>query len=312
MGLGKRDQLEKELMGQTRLGLLMVDYQYAPTRGDVASPATFPMLSMEKKTVEGWTFEASQRGAHGGNWPASEFRLVKADGSRDEYWRRVWDAIPSRSYYYQVEEKLEDGYFDEEDYKKGVVMRYPADVAMRKMVEAVHELEEKGVTAIAADSGFSMHFQEEVAAMTEVPVGLSSLIQLSWIVNVHGKKDMRERNQKVIVLTANARVFNEKVKCLLPYDVEEDLVHVVGLENTKFGQWIEKGATFMEFKWKPKRGLFSCCKKMPKEMASVEEAMEGIVAEVQGHMNELMKKGCCVVAIVSECSELPPHTNILR
>lgn len=295
-----RDLLQDALTRRTRVGLLMVDYSFNPTRGDVDSPATFPLLHVETVTVEGWTFEASQRGIVNGQWPASEIRLKKADGSADPVGMKNWDEVPNRSYFYQAMVKLQDGYFEEGDYEKGVVMRYPSVIGLWKMIQAVRRLEMKGVTAIAADSGYSMQFQGTVAKMTDVPVGLSSLVQLSWIVNSHGKEGMLRGRQRILVLTANGESFKKNMECMLPGDVERELVHVVGLENTQFGKWVARGASFRRFMSKALR------------KASVQAAMFGICAEVDKHMQMLKKKNCQVVAIVSECTELPSYTNILR
>lgn len=296
----ERRQLETGLAGHTKLGLLMVDYNYRPTRGDADSPATFPLLHVEREVVEGWTFEASQRGIVNGLWPASEIRLRKADGSPDEVGMKNWAEVPNRSWYYQVDKKLQDGYYDKEDYGKGTVMRYPSLVGHWKMVRAVRELERKGVTALAADSGFSMQFQGAVAEMTDVPVGLSSLMQLPWIVNTRGRQEMLKQKQKILLLTANGESFKKDMESILPAGVERALVHVVGLENTEFGKWVARGASFRRFISKALGD------------ASVQAAMVGICTEVEKHIEELQKRKCRPVAILSECTELPSYTNILR
>lgn len=290
----------RSLLGDTRVGILKVDYSYEATRGDVDSEKTFPLMDTVPQTVESWTFEAAQRGVVDGVWPAAEFRLVKADGSADAYWQKNWDAVSGRSCYYQVKHKLEDGYFDKADYKKGQVMRYPSKIANRFMKRAVKYMEQQSATAIAADVGFSMQFQDYIAPMTAAPVGLSSLIQLSWIMNMHGKKDMLDRNQVIMVLTANGTSFNNGIQGLLPSDVPNQVVYVVGLEDTNFGQWVGEGASFVRFD------------KDDEDVATVEESMLGICEKVSDEMEALEKKGSEVVAILSECTELPAYTNILR
>ena len=50
-----------------------------------------------------------------------------------------------------------------------------------KMVEAARELEAKGVKGISSDCGFLIQFQEAVAEAVDVPVCLSSLLQIPFV-----------------------------------------------------------------------------------------------------------------------------------
>mmetsp|Transcript_29757 Transcript_29757/g.34259 ORF Transcript_29757/g.34259 Transcript_29757/m.34259 type:complete len:174 (-) Transcript_29757:217-738(-) len=130
------------LKSRTKYGILRCDYEYIPTRGDPGEPTTLtddgsPLPVIVK--VEGWTFEAAQRGVSDkGNYPASEFRLTKADGSTDAYWTKLWEAYDKRNGYIQVQKKVEgdkyvEGYFEEDDYKKGLVYRYEPQTVYEKM-----------------------------------------------------------------------------------------------------------------------------------------------------------------------------------
>lgn len=55
----------KELKQKTKCGILRCDYEYIPTRGDPGEPTTLTYDGSPEPViikVEGWTFEAAQRG----------------------------------------------------------------------------------------------------------------------------------------------------------------------------------------------------------------------------------------------------------
>lgn len=49
------------------------------------------------------------------------------------------------------------------------------------ILEAVRELADQGVRGISGDCGFLVHYQQEAARAVDIPVFLSSLLQLPWI-----------------------------------------------------------------------------------------------------------------------------------
>ena len=63
---------------------------------------------------------------------------------------------------------------------------------------ARHMVEKEGIRAISSACGFFGNFHRQVANALEVPVALSSLVQLPWI------KSLLKPSQKVGILTANA------------------------------------------------------------------------------------------------------------
>jgi Asp/Glu/hydantoin racemase len=63
---------------------------------------------------------------------------------------------------------------------------------------AKHMVENEGVRAISSACGFFGNFHNQVAETVDVPVALSSLVQLPWI------KALIKPNQKIGILTANA------------------------------------------------------------------------------------------------------------
>jgi len=63
---------------------------------------------------------------------------------------------------------------------------------------AKHLVEKEGCRAISSACGFFGHFHAQVADAVDVPVALSSLVQVPWI------KSTLKRDQKIGVLSANA------------------------------------------------------------------------------------------------------------
>lgn len=296
-----------ELQSRTKYGILRCDYEYQPTRGDPGEPSSFYSDSNIVK-VEGWTFEAVQRGmTKEGKYPASEFRIKRADGSVDNYWKKLWDACPpgGRSGYRRVTKKytLEDGacdctqgYFEPQDYEKGVVYRYEPDVIEQKMKETVLNLEKSGVCGITADVGYSQAFQENVCQMASVPVVLSSLQQLSFVSAAYDVRPVSKN--KILVMTANSKSFD--MDKLIPPGVDKDSIKIVGAENGKFGQWVINGNSFSRFQ----EDTF--------DEASVEGGLESMCELCQNGIAEVEKIGGKVVCIVQECAEMPAYSNGLR
>jgi len=297
-----------DLTTRTKYGVLRCDYEYIPTRGDPGEASSFTS-QVEIRKVEGWTFEAVQRGiSSDGKYSASEFRLKKADGSIDAYWTKLWKAFPDsngssakRTGYRRVSQKIEgdkyvEGYFDENDYINGEVYRYDPEVIEQKMKETVKELEKFEVCGISADVGYSQAFQDNVKQMTSLPVILSSLQQLSLVAPLF---DVRpESGNKIVVMCANFASFDADK--LIPSSVNNDCIHIVGLENSAFGKWVGGGNSFSRFK----ADAF--------DSASVEEALESICNECEKVMETIKSDGGRVVCIVQECAELPAYSNGLR
>jgi len=298
----------KGLRKQAIYAIFRCDYEYIPTRGDPGEPTSLTLDGDPEPVilkVEGWTFEAAQRGIAGdGTYPASEFRLIKADGSVDAYWTKNWEAYENRSGYTQVTEKCKgdkytEGYFDEEDYTKGLVYRYEPDVIEQKMKESVEIVDEEDVCGITADVGFSQAFQESVMKMTSTPVILSALQQLSLVSKMIDLGTQENPSgKKILVMTANGETFDENL--LIPKDVPLASLEIIGLETTLFGRWVAEGRSF------------SRLKKDAFDEASVEEAIESVLETTELYKKKVEDEGCEVVAIVQECAELPAYSNAVR
>lgn len=72
-------------------------------------------------------------------------------------------------------------------------------------VNAAKELENEGVRAITTSCGFTAIFQKEMAEALEIPVFMSSLLQVPLV------SSMLAKNKKVEILTANKRKLTKNI-----------------------------------------------------------------------------------------------------
>jgi len=144
-----------------------------------------------------------------------------------------------------------------------------------QLVEAGKELVESGVRAITGDCGFMALFQRETAQKLEVPVFLSSLLQLSFITRIIGE------GKKIGIITANAKILDEPL--LREVGLEDmNSVYIKGLEDKEYF----RKAIIEEVGW-----LDS--KKIENEVVSAAK--------------EMVKEDPKIKAILLECSCLPPY-----
>lgn len=110
--------------------------------------------------------------------------------------------------------------------------------AFEPLLAAAEELTGQGVRAITGDCGFLALHQRKLAAMMEVPVFLSSLLQIPFISSIQGP------NRKVGVITADSRGLDEPLLAAVGVESTERLV-VRGMEDQPgFSEAVieEKGA----------------------------------------------------------------------
>ncbi|MDZ7758631.1 MAG: aspartate/glutamate racemase family protein, partial [Desulfovermiculus sp.] len=147
-------------------------------------------------------------------------------------------------------------------------------------VRGAQELEGEGVRAIAGACGFMALFQREIAQSVQIPICMSSLLQIPFMRQIlHGKA-------QIGILTANAQALTTDHFTAVGVNTLEDLV-IQGLEGaTEFRQAIleEKGtldATRME---------------------------KEVVAAAQG----LVDSNPDIGALLFECSDLPPFAHSVQ
>lgn len=73
------------------------------------------------------------------------------------------------------------------------------------LLKTAQELEREGVRAISSACGFFGHFHTQLADAMDIPVALSSLVQVPWILTT------LKRSQKIGILTANASAISESL-----------------------------------------------------------------------------------------------------
>lgn len=94
--------------------------------------------------------------------------------------------------------------------------------AFESVLEAGKELVKEGIRAVTADCGFMAFFQKELANQLELPVFLSSLLQVPFISRMLGD------GEKVGIITANSQALDTS---LLEKVGVDSSVHIKGLES---------------------------------------------------------------------------------
>ncbi len=145
---------------------------------------------------------------------------------------------------------------------------------LEEIIKAAKELESEGARAISAACGFFGNFQDKVAAAVNIPVYLSSIVQVPWI------KTGLKPTQKIGMLTADA------------YGITPSLFKSCGTDDPSIcivkdlGRLPEFSAIIES------RGYFN----NEKVRQEVVEAAVNMVAENPD-----------IGAILLECSDLPPY-----
>ncbi len=145
---------------------------------------------------------------------------------------------------------------------------------VEKMIAGAMELEREGVKAITGDCGFMAIYQKEVKESVNIPVFLSSLLQIPFI------KSTLPDHAKIGVITANSGSLTPAV--FKRIGVDNDPLVIFGLEDTRHF----KEAVFDEI------GFL--------DSGRIREEVVAIAKELTaGHP--------AVKAILLECSMLPPY-----
>jgi hypothetical protein len=143
------------------------------------------------------------------------------------------------------------------------------------LLEAARDLCSQGVRAITGDCGFMAVHQKKLAAEMDVPVFLSSLLQLPFVLNIVGP------SAKVGVITADSRSLDEALLNEIGAAPVSRLV-VRGLEDQKY---------FHEFGI-AETGLLDA---------------EKVEAEVVATARQMVLEWPQIRAMLLECSLLPPY-----
>ena len=148
------------------------------------------------------------------------------------------------------------------------------------IVKAAQELEAQGVKAISSDCGFFMNYQDLVARSVNIPVAMSSLLQVPFVASFLGKK------RSIGVITASGRSLGNRVLELAGVDPSTNVV-VRGMEDQPyFEKTILKEAEELD------------TDKIEKETVAVAKKM--------------VKDNPDMGAIIMECSMLPPYSKAVQ
>lgn len=149
-----------------------------------------------------------------------------------------------------------------------------------KVIEAATRLQTAGVRAISSDCGYMLHFQDLVAAELDVPVMLSSLLQLPFIASTLSPR------QAIGVICANRRRLTpELLAKAYPHPTRS--VFIRGMED----QPAFRGPILDE---------------------TPELDDEAIRAEITGVARELVASHPEIGAILLECSNMPPYAHAVQ
>jgi Asp/Glu/hydantoin racemase len=158
---------------------------------------------------------------------------------------------------------------------------FRADPAIADEIIAIgrHMIEKEGVRALCSACGFFGHFHRQVAEALDVPVALSSLVQVPWI------RSIIKPSQKIGVLTADASSLSRKLLRNCFIDDPEILV----IKDLRHGPAF---SAILEY-----RGQFDNGK---------------VQAEVVSAALELLDEDCDIGAILLECSDMPPYAAAVQ
>ncbi|MFW6081771.1 MAG: aspartate/glutamate racemase family protein [Desulfosalsimonas sp.] len=151
---------------------------------------------------------------------------------------------------------------------------------VQAMIAGARELEREGVRAITGDCGFMALFQKEVQESVNIPVFLSSLLQIPFIESIIHPR------AKIAVLTANSLSLTGGILGALGIKNPDQLA-IAGLENTEH------------------------FKKAAIDDIGILDS-DAVRAEVVDAALNLRDQDSDIAAILLECSMLPPYAAAVQ
>ena len=160
------------------------------------------------------------------------------------------------------------------------VLRGNGDSYAQIMIDAAKKLEAEGVRAITGNCGFMASYQQAVASQVNIPVFLTSLVQIPMLLNMFGKE------HHLAILTANSASLTDELLAHAGVTDSSRLV-VQGMETyTHFNDVILK------------------------ELGTLDE--DKMRAEVVQAAKDVVKRDPKVKAFMLECSDLPPYSKAIE
>ena len=149
---------------------------------------------------------------------------------------------------------------------------------LEPFIDAAIELQEEGVKAITGACGFMALFQREVSDAVDVPVFLSSLLQIPFIYQI--------KKQKIGIITADSKSLTPEHFISVGVNKEIPLL-IGGMEDQK------------EFR-----------EAILEEKGTLDSDL--IEREVVGVAKKLITENPDIGALVLECSDLPPYAHTIQ
>lgn len=146
------------------------------------------------------------------------------------------------------------------------------------LVAAAKKLEHEGVQAITGDCGFMAYYQRYVMEEVEVPVFLSSLLQLSFI------DLLLPPRKKIGIVTANAPLLNASLLQAVGLTINEERLVIRGMQESP-----SFSAAFLQ------------------ETGTLDSTE--VERDVVAVAKQLVHDDPSVGAVLLECSDLPPYAN---
>ncbi len=155
------------------------------------------------------------------------------------------------------------------------------DGVFPKILEAGNQLKKEGIRAISAACGFFGNYQTQLAEAMDIPVAISSLVQLPWIAA------LLKKEQTIGVLTADMSSLSDKllINCGICEELKKRLV-IKDLRHEKEFSCILEG-----------RGEFDNRK---------------VCNEVVGKALEIVNEYPDTGAVLLECSDMPPYAYAVQ
>lgn len=141
-------------------------------------------------------------------------------------------------------------------------------------------LKAEGVRAITSDCGFMALYQQELVENLDVPVFLSSLMQIPFI------KQLTPKDTKIGIITANKNALTREVLALCEGDIPERIV-IEGLEKAPYFS-----STFLK-----EEGILNTVE-VEKEVVKAAKKLQTNYPNIK--------------SILLECSVLPPYASAVQ
>ncbi len=153
--------------------------------------------------------------------------------------------------------------------------------AYDSLLESAQNLAAQGVKAITGDCGFMAIFQQELANKMDIPIFLSSMLQVQFMASLFGK------NSQVGIISANGNSINDK-SLLTEVGIDDSVPIVIrGLEDKPY---------FYE--------------SVIKEVGQLDPAK--IEREVVEVAKKMVDENPEIKSILLECSVLPPYAKAVQ